>query len=318
MLKRMKDYACKALNIGRGRSRRSYTGLQGSHAYTGLYSPYHPRNSQPGMPATNTEFYWSDKSAGYRPAEFEQAQPPSYVPDEYDALAPPKQQRPMRSPTKHIREHEVEMMRERLCELHETLKDMGCTPDTQVEDAPGHLRKELGEVLRERQKIARDLGDLSEDILEIEKAIEEQRRPHDLDEPLLQIGEAEIGQDYSMPARGEEAGQEYGLDALAYDGMHEGVNMSGPSTFSASQGEETRAEQTIGMAARQHVECDEDNIPDGGWQRGMYEHNGMLDDSVFPEAIQSSDQQQQQQELERQEPPQPGPFDIPGGLEGLL
>ena len=80
-----------------------------------------------------------------------------------------------RSQGSHVKEHEVSLMKERLGELDELLRDMGYTRDTEVGDVARADREAFGDIQSERYRIAGDLAELTESISDIEQELDEEQ-----------------------------------------------------------------------------------------------------------------------------------------------
>jgi len=313
------NYTRKALNVGRRRSRRSHAPPPRMDSYNGPYSPVKGYEQQHSVPTTKRKGQGLDPylSAG---AQFNPG--PNHAPREYDPFEPAQTERPLRVPNTPVREHKVAMMHERLMELHQALADMGCTPDTQPEDVPEFLREDLEQILGERKRIARGLGRLCEDITEVESAIEAQKTLHSLDDEAFlphEDGGGEIESGGNAGAVGE-LDWDYNAGEIMQRESYESANTLSPASFpDAEPGRTESEEENAGMASVQHQEAD----PYGVHQTEMHENPDMWG-GFAPESPQDAQQLQQQQleqqqrELERREEQQPGPLDLPGGLEDML
>ena len=333
MPRRIRDYIYKAFNIGRS---KYYPGLKRISSYQGPYSPYFSNTRQTSItPKSSQE---------YRPPNFTPDPDPNYVPNEYDVFMAPTPDHNEPSPKTHMREHELEMLTERLCELHGILDDMGCTADMLLINVRPRLREEFLEVMRERGRIAHDLAELTVDIREVEKAIEEQKEVHNIDEPSSIMDMVE--------ERGYEVGFE-GIDTLEnelspgmvprYEGMGN-VDMVEFSPLPSGDGNMTDENTIEGTVQQQGnpqemEEClmdwsyEGNNVQDAlspqeqtqgqtnqqetvgysmGWQEEIQDAFGVSDQA------QNYAPQQEMEDREREELPQPGPQDLPGGLESLF
>ena len=291
-----RDYILNIPFFRRMHPRRIFQNFHGMSSYRGLNSSFQEDESQYTAPGNPWELY---ERSDYSHAAQESSR---YLQDAYDEFEAPPFGETLRGPKVHVRDHEIDMMRQRLCELHDNLHKFGFTVDTDMDDVPGPLRGKVGEIFRERDRIASNLGELSVDILQVEKEIEEQR----------------------MPTVREELSDHIDLEAFMFDRALEEYN-----------GVDQRycpniPEYNIGTPQDEMSQMSPQAGPDDF--RGMPEgyqgvfHEEMACNEVWDPAAMGMDtayfeedqREIERQEMRREERPMPGPFDMPGGLENLL
>ena len=312
----------RALNMGRAGYGRTSSGYQGMSSYSVPYSAYQEYAKQQRVPPSGGT---PDGVYSYKPAHSHDHQTRTYEQEEYDVFDTPRSQPPLRVPRRPAKDHGIAMMQERLAELHEHLESLGLSLESDLDDVPRDSRDAVKEILRERRRIGRDLGDLGVDILEVEKDIEESRMPHDLDASGVSVGEEEVLEELDMSVWDREAGPQYAVDSVAQYGSDGGADGPDSSPYDVLEGGQTEA-KAVGEDARQSEEHQEGITLDSAWQAGMH-GNGVEMYEPFGQEADYSEQQQEQEleqeevqpeELELEERLQPGPFDMPTGLESLL
>ena len=109
----------------------------------------------------------------------------------------------------------MEMMQHRLAELHGMLDEIGYDIDTPLNEVMPHLRNKFLDILDERHAIACHLGDLGENIEEVEREVNELRIPHVLDGSMDPMEDARNVQ--------RQMGQDQGCHEM--DALPGGMNM---------------------------------------------------------------------------------------------